>query len=168
MSNSVTPWTVAHQALPSFTISWSLLKLMSSESVMLSNISSSATPFSSCPQSFPDQGLFQWVSSNILASGGQNIGASVSVFLMNIQGWFRLELTGLISFLSKGFSRVFSSTTVWKHQFFHTQPSLWSNSHNHTWLLGRWQPLLYTFVGKVMSLLFNVLSRFVIAFLPRS
>ena len=127
MSNSVTPWTVAHQALPSFTISWSLLKLMSSESVMLSNISSSATPFSSCPQSFPDQGLFQWVSSNILASGGQNIGASVSVLPMNIQGWFPLGLTGLIPLQSRGLSRVLSST-ISKHQFFRAQPSLWSNS----------------------------------------
>ena len=82
--------TAAHQASLSFTISWSLLKLMSSESLMLSNISSSATPFSSCPQSFPDQGVFQWVSSNILASGGQNIG-SFSISLPN-------EYSGLILF----------------------------------------------------------------------
>ena len=71
------------------------------------------------------------------ASGGQSIGASASasVFPMNIQGWFPLGLTSLISLQSKGLSRVFSSPTVWKHQFFRTQPSLWSSSHIHTWLL---------------------------------
>ena len=75
--------------------------------------------------------------SRLFASGGQSIGASVlaSVFPMNIQGWFPLGSTGLISLLSKGLSRVFSSTTVWKHQFLGTQPSLWSNSHICTWLL---------------------------------
>ena len=86
---------------------------------------------------------------------------------MNIQCWFPLGLTGWISLQSKGFSRIFSNTTVQKHQFFGGQPSLWSNLHIHTWLqsiaLTRW-----TFVGKVMSLLFNTLSRFVIAILPRS
>ena len=88
-----------------------------------STTSSSVTPFP-CPQSFP-------------ASGGQNTGASVSasVLPMNIQGWFSLGLTGLISLLSKGPLRVFSSTTVWKHQFFGTQPSLWTNSLIHTQLL---------------------------------
>ena len=88
---------------------------------------------------------------------------------MNIQGWCPLGLTGLISLQSKGLSRVFSSTTIWKHQFFGVHSSLWSNSHiwymktGKTIALTRW-----TFVGKVMSLLFNMLSRFVIAFLPRS
>ena len=71
---------------------------------------------------FQHQGLFQWVSS--LALGGQSIGASASVLPMNIQGWFPLELIGLISLLSEGLSRVFSSTTVRKTQFFSTQPSL--------------------------------------------
>ena len=89
---------------------------------------------------------------------------------MNIQSWFPLGLTGLISLLPKGPSRVFSSTTLWKHQLFGTQPSLWSNSHIHMWLLGK--PIALTtwiFVSKVMSLLFDTLSRFVIApFLPRS
>ena len=78
------------------------------------------------------KGILQWVYS---ASDGQGIGASASVFPMNIQDSFPLELTGLISLLSKGFPRDFSSTTIWKHQFFCTQPSLWSNSHIHKWLL---------------------------------
>ena len=78
------------------------------------------------------QGLFQWVSSFI--SGGQSIGTSGSALVlpMNIQDWFLLGLTGLIFLPSKGLSRVFSSTTVQKHQFFNAQPSLWSNSHIHT------------------------------------
>ena len=81
------------------------------------------------------QGLFKWVSSS--HSGGQSIGvsASESVLPMNIQDWFPLGLTALISLQSKGLSRVFSNTTVQKHQFFSAQPSLWSNSHIHTWLL---------------------------------
>ena len=74
--------------------------------------------------------------SQFFESGGQNIGASAStpVLPVNIQSWFPLGLTGLISLLSKGLSRVFSSTAVRKHQFFGTQPFLWSNSHIHTWL----------------------------------
>ena len=75
------------------------------------------------------QSLFQWVSS--LHQMAKSIGASAIVWVlpMNVQGWFPLRLTGLISLLSKELSRVFSSTTVQKHQFFSTQPSLWSNSH---------------------------------------
>ena len=99
-----------------------------------STISSSVTPFSSCPQSFPAFGSF--LISQLFASGGQSIGASASasVHPMNIQGWFPLGLTGWISLQSKGLSRVFSSTTARKHQFFSAQPSLWSNFHIHTWL----------------------------------
>ena len=90
------------------------------------NISSFVISFSSCLLSFPVSQLF--------ASGGQSIGASASasVFPMNIQGWFPLGLAGMTSLQSKELSRVFSSSTVWKHQFFSTQPS---NSHIHTWLL---------------------------------
>ena len=120
--------------------------------------------FSSCPQSFPASGSFP--VSRLFASGGQSIGASAWVPPMNIQDWFSLGLTGLISLQSKGLSRVFSNTTVQKHKFFDTQLSLWSNSHIHTWktiALTRW-----TFVSKVMTLLFNMLSRLVMAFLPRS
>ena len=86
-------------------------------------ISSSVTPFSSCPQSFLVSGSFPM--SQLFASGGQSIGASRSVLPMNIQCWFPLGLTGLISLLSKGLSRVFSSTAVWNHQFFGVQPSLY-------------------------------------------
>ena len=92
-------------------------------------ISSSATTFSSCCQSFPASGSFP--VSQLFASGGQSIrvSASTSVLPMNIQDWFPLGLTGLISLLSKGLSRVFSSTTIQKHQFFGTLPSVWSSSH---------------------------------------
>ena len=98
-------------------------------------ISFSVVPFSSRLQSFPASGSFP--ISQFFASGGQSIwvSASASVLPMNIQDWFPLGLTGLISLQSKGLSRVFSNTTVQKHQFFGTQPSLWSNSHIHTWLL---------------------------------
>ena len=96
-------------------------------------ISPSVFPFSSCFHSFPASGCFSM--SWFFTSGSQNIGASASVLPMNIQGWFPLALTSLISLQTKGLSRVFSSTTVWKYQFFWVQPSLWSNSHNHTWLL---------------------------------
>ena len=84
-------------------------------------ISSSVIPFSSCSQSFPASRSFP--VSNFFASGGQSIGASASasVLPMNIQGWFPLGLTGLISLLSKGLSRIFSSTTIWKDQFFVAQ-----------------------------------------------
>ena len=98
-------------------------------------ISFSVTPFSFYPQSFASSVSFPM--NRLFASHGQRTGisASASVLPMNIQGWFPLELTGLISLLSKGLSRVFSSTTVQKYQFFNTQPSLWSNSDIHTWLL---------------------------------
>ena len=113
---------------------------------------------------FPVSQFFAW--------GGQNFGtlASASVPPMNIQDWFPLGLTGSISLHSKGLSTVFSNITVQKHQFFGVQPSLWSNSHIHTWLLEKPYVALtrWTFVGKVMSLLFNMLSMLVIAFLSRS
>ena len=100
-------------------------------------ISSSVVSFFSRLQSFPASGSFPM--SQLFTSGGQNIGASVSasVLPMNIQGWFPLGLTSLISLKSKGFSKVSSSTTIWKHQFFTAHHSLWSNSHTCTWLLER-------------------------------
>ena len=87
------------------------------------------THFSSCPQSFPASGSFPMCQ--LFASGSQSsrASASASVLPMNIQDWFPLGLTGLISLLSKGLSGAFFSTTVRKHWFFSTQPSLWSNSH---------------------------------------
>ena len=98
-------------------------------------ISSSVITFSSCLQSFPESGFFPL--SQFFASGVQSIGASASwsVLPMNIQDWFPLGLTGLISLNSKGFPSIFSKTTVQKHQFFGAQLSLWFNSHIHTWLL---------------------------------
>ena len=125
-------------------------------------ISSSVIPFSSCPQylpaseSYPMNQLFAW--------GGQSTGVSAlaSFLPKNTQGWSPLGWTGWISLQSKGLSRVFSSTTVQKHQFFGAQLSSQSNSHVHTWLLEKRQ----TFVGKVMPLLFKMLSRLVITFLP--
>ena len=95
----------------------------------------SVTSFSFCLQAFLASQSFPM--SCLLTSGGQIIEASTSasVLPMNIQGWFPLGLTGLISLLSKGIWIVFSSTLVWRHQFFGSQPSLWSKSHIHTWLL---------------------------------
>ena len=87
-------------------------------------ISSSVTPFSSCLHSFPASGSFPM--SQLFKSGGQSFGASAAVLLMNIQDWFPLGLAGLIFLQSKGFSRVSSSTPVWKHQFFSIQPTLTS------------------------------------------
>ena len=111
----VTPWTAARQASLSFTISQSWI---CSSSCPLSQwchptLSSPVAPFTSCPQSFPESGSLPM--SQIFASGGQSIRASAPPVLpMNIQGWFILGLTGLIALLSKGLSRVFSSTTVRK------------------------------------------------------
>ena len=96
-------------------------------------ISSSVAPFSSCPQFFPESGSFS--ISHLFKTGGQCIGASASVLPMNIQGWFPLGLTALRSMQSKGLSRVYSSITIQKPQFFGAQPSLWSSSHIRTWLL---------------------------------
>ena len=105
-------------------------------------ISSNIIPFFSCLQSFPTSGSFQM--SQLFTSGGQSIGASASapVLPINIQGWFPLGWTGWISLQSKGLSRVFSNTTVQKHQFCNAQLSSQSNSHIHTWLLEKTQPWL--------------------------
>ena len=129
-------------------------------------ISSSVVPFSSCLQSFPASGSFPM--SQLFTSGGQSIGvsASTSVLPINTQDWSPLGWTGWISLQSKGLLRVFSNTTVQKHQFFGAQflysPTL-TSIHGKTIALTR-----RTFVGKVMSLIFNMLSRLVITFLPRS
>ena len=167
MSDSLQPRELQHTRL----LCPSLSPTGCSDSCPLSQwcylaIPSSAATVSSCPQSFPASGSFPM--SWFFESGDQSIGASASVLPMNIQGWFPLGLTGFISLQSKGLSRVFSSTTIKKHQFFGTQPSLWSNSHMHTWLLEKNIALTRSFVSKVMSLLFNMLSRFVMASLPRT
>ena len=117
----------------SFTTSQSLLKLMFIESVMPSNVLSSVVHFSPCLWYFSASETF--LMSQFFISGGQRIGDSASVLLMNIQDWFPLRLTGFISLQSKGLSRIFSNNTVQKHRFFGSQSSLFSNSHIHTWLL---------------------------------
>ena len=135
MSGSLRPHELQYARLPCISLSpW-----ISSNSCPLSQwyhptILSSVTP-SSCPQSFPPLGSFP--VNQLFASGGQSIGASVLelVLPMNIQGWFPLGLTGLISLLSKGLSRVFSNTTVWKYQFWGALPYLWPDPLIHTWLL---------------------------------
>ena len=131
----VTPW-LQHTRLPCPSLSPGAC----SNSCPLSQwchptISSSVVPFSSCPQSFPAPGSFQM--SSLFASGGQSIGASASasVLPMNTQDWSPSGWTSWISLLSKGLSRASSNTTVQKHESFGTQPSLWSKSHIHTWLL---------------------------------
>ena len=105
-------------------------------------ISSTVFPFSSCPQSLPVSGSFPMIQ--FFTSGGQSIGvsASASVLPMNTQDWSPLGWTSWISLQSKGLSRVFSNTTVQKHQFFSTQLSSQSNSHIHTWPLENPQPWL--------------------------
>ena len=133
VSNSLQPHWLQHTRLPCPSVSPGVC----SNSCPLSQrchpaISFYVDPFS-CPQSFPT--LESFPMSQLSASGGQIIGATASVLPINIQGWFPLGYAGLISLLSKGLSRVFSSTTVQKHQFFSAQLSLWSNSHIHTWLL---------------------------------
>ena len=139
-----TPWTVARQVSLSITNSQSLLKLIPIQSVMPSNHLIHCYPLLLPPSVFPSIRVFsnelvgkRW--PKVAASGGQSIGASASVLPMNIHEysfqWFPLRWTGWISLQSKGRSRVFSNTTVQKHQFFSTQPSSQSNSHIHTWLL---------------------------------
>ena len=123
------------QASLFFTVSLSLLKFTSIDLVMPYTLLIPSSPFFSCPQSFPASEAFPM--SWLFTSGGQRVGASASasVLPMNTQGWFPFRLTGLISLQSKRLSRFFYNTTIWKHQFFSAQPSLWSNSHIHTWLL---------------------------------
>ena len=130
-------------------------------------ISSSVFIFSFCLQSFPASGSFSM--SWLFASDGQSTGASASASIlpMNIQGWFPLRLTGLISLLSKGLSRVFSSTTVQKHSFLQCSAFFMVQLSQPYVTTGK-ALTIRTFVGKVMSLLFNILSSFVTAFLPRS
>ena len=126
---TVTPWTAALQASLSFTISLSLLKLLSVKSMVSSNHLILCCPLL-LPSVFPSIRVFSNVQ--LFASCGQSIGASASasVLPMNIQGWFPIGLTGW-SPCCPGNSQESSSTTVWRHQLFGTQLSLWSNSHIH-------------------------------------
>ena len=130
-----TPWAAARQTSLSFTISWNLLKLMSLELVIPSNHLILWHPLFLLPSIFPSIR----VSSNksvLHIRWPKYWSFSFSISPSNeYLSWFPLGWTSLISFLSKGLSRVFFSTTVWKHQFFRTQPSLWFNSHIQTWPL---------------------------------
>ena len=164
--------TAAYQASLSFIVSWSLLKLGSIESVMPSSQLILCCPISACPQSFPASVFFffqhqSFPVSRLFTSGGQSVEASASVLPVNIHGWFPLGLTGLISLLPKGLSRspapqfesinssalslLYGPTLISIHDYWK------SHSFNYTDLF-----------GKVISLPFNTLSRFLIAFLPRS
>ena len=129
-----TPWTAARQASLSITISRRLLKLMSIESVMPSIHLVLCRLLLLPPSVFPSIRVFQ-ESVLCIRWPEYGVSASASVLPMNFQDWFLLGWTGWISLQSKGLSRVFSNTTVQKHQFFGAQLSLWSNSHIHTWLL---------------------------------
>ena len=131
VSNSVTPWTAACQESLSIINSWGCSNSCPLIRWCHPTTSHSVIPSSSCLH-FQHQGHLHWVSSSYQVA---NIGDLASVLSMNGQGWYPVGLTSLISLLSKGFSRVFSNTTVQKHHFFHAQLSLWSNSHIHTWLL---------------------------------
>ena len=151
-----TPWTAAR---PSFTFSLSLLGLMSIESVMPSNHLILCCPLLLPPSIFPQIRVF-FPMSRLLASGGQSIGASVSasVLPMNIQGWFPLGWTGLISLQSKRLSRVFNSTTVWRLSILcHSAFFIVQLSHLYVTTGNTIALTIWTFVGKVMFLFFNTL-----------
>ena len=138
ISDSLQPWGLQHTRLPCPTPTpWDGPNSCLSSWWCHPTTSSSGIPFTPCLQSFPASELLP--ISQFFASGGQSIGvlASTSVLPVNIQDWFPLGLTDLISLLSKGLSRVFSNTTVQKHQFFGIQLFLWSNSRIHTRLLGK-------------------------------
>ena len=161
-----TPRIAERQASLSITNSRSLFKLMSIELMMPS---SHLILYCLLLLPLPASGSFPM--SQLSAWGGQNIGvsASASVLPMNTQDWSPLGWTSWVSLQSKGLSRVFSNTTVQKHQFFGAQLSSQSNSHIRIWNTGKTIALTrWTFVDKVMSLRFNMVSRLVITLLPRS
>ena len=163
----VTPWTAVHQA------SLSIPELTETHIHWVGpmrchpTISSFVGPFPSHLQSFPASGSLQM--SQFFPSGGQSSGASASasVLPMNIQNWFPLGRSGWLSLQSKGLSRVSSNTTIQKHQFFGTQLSLQSNSHPYMTIGKTIALTIQPFVGKVMFLLFDMLSSLIKTFLPR-
>ena len=170
MSDSETPWTAAHQASLSIINSQSLLKLISIESVMPSSHLILCCPLLLLTAVLPALGSFPM--SRLFSSSGQSIeaSASASVLPMNIQGWFPLGLTALISFLSKGLSRVFSEHHSSKASILWQCSAVFMVQLSHLYMTTGKAIILtiWTFVGKVMSLFFNMLSRLVIAFLPRN
>ena len=160
-----TPWIVACQASLSITNFQSKLKLMSIEFVMPSNHLILCCTLLLLPSVFPSIQVFS--NESVLHIRWPNYWSFSISPPMNSHNWFPLGLTALISLLSKGLTTVFSNTTVKSHHFFSTQLSSWSNSHIHTWLTWKTAALTrWTFVGKVRSLLINMLSRLVITFLP--
>ena len=162
VANSATPWIATRQASLSFTISWNLLKLMSVESVMPSNYLILGHPLL-FPSIFPSIRVFSNESTFLITWPKYWSFISASVLPVNIQGWFPLGLTGLISFQSKELSRVFSSTTVQKHQFFGAQPSLLVQLSHPYLTPGKTITLtLQAFVGKVMSLSYGTVIKWII------
>ena len=162
-------WThgLQHIGNPLLPNSLSLFKLMSIESIMPYQPAHPLLP-SSPPALDLSQHQGHLNESALDIRWPEYWSFSFSISSQNIQGWFPLGLMDLIFMLSKGLSRVFSSTTVRKYQLLGAQTSLWRNYHIHTWLLEKNIALIrWTFVNKVMSLILNILSKFVIAFLPR-
>ena len=141
------PWTAACQTSLSFTISWSVLQFMSIELVMLSNHLILCHPLLLLPSIFPSIRVLSSESDLRIRWQSTGAAASTSVLPMNIQGWFPLGLTSLVSLQSKGVSRVFTSTTVQKHHFLGAQPFLSSNSHIRTWQLEFEHSLSLPFFG---------------------
>ena len=143
---------------PGFTNSWSLLKLMSIESVMPSNHLILRGPLLLLPSILPSIRVFS--NESVLHIRWPRYWSFSICSSSEYSGLISLGLTGLISLKFKGLSRVFSNTTVQEHQFFGTQLSLWYSSHIHAWQLEKPQLWLWTFVGKVTPLCFNMLSGF--------
>ena len=168
MSNSLTPWTAPCQAPLPFTISQSLLKLISIELVMPSNHLILRHPLVLPPSIFPSIRVFSNESA-LRIRWPKYWSFSFSISPSNEYSGLISFRIGLISLQFKGLSRVFSNTTVQKHQFFGAQLSFIVQLSHPYMTTGKMIPLIrWTFVGKVVSLLFNVLSRLVMAFLPRS
>ena len=163
----MTPWTVAHQASRSFPNSWSLIKLMSIKLVMPSNHLVLYRPFSSCFQSSLASGYFPM--SWLFTLGGLRIGVSASVIPMNIQDWFCFGLTGLILIVAKG-----TLKSLLKHHSskasIHQCSALFMAHLSHPYMTNEKTIALtmWTFLSKVVSLFFNMLSRLVMTFLPSS
>ena len=166
MSNSLRPHGLSHTRLPCPSLSPGVCSNSSSLSWLLFSYLILCYPLLLLPSVFSTSGSFP--ASWLFASSGQSIGTTASALPMNSQDWFYLGLTGLISLLFKGLSKVFFSTTIRKHQFFGAQPSLSRLLHPYVTTGKTIDLTIQTFVSKVMSLLFNMLSKFVIALLLRS
>ena len=162
----VTPWTAACQAFLSITNSWSLLKLMSIELMIPSNHLILCFPLLLLPSIFASIRDFNESVLRIWWPKSWSFSFSISPS-NEYSGLISLGFNGLISLKSKGLSRVFFNTIVQKHQFFRARLSLWSNLHIQMWAGKNITLTRRTFVSKVVSLLFNMLSRFVTDFLAR-